>query len=230
MTNTQDTPPTMSLHEALYTTRAMRRMKADPVPYNVQARMIDAAIRAPNGGNEQGWRFVLVDDRDLIVKLAPAYRRHVASLWTDFYVERLRLADSDPEHPDSRATLAMRRSVDALAERFEEVPLVLFAFSPKPDLTGTSTIPAVWSAMLAARAEGVGSSFVNLLTREPELVFDLLDVPTEEEWHLKAVVAFGYPTGRWGIAQRAPAQEVVARNRWDGPLGIEIDAPQWGSR
>ena len=43
----------MDVREALYTTRAMRRVKPDPDPGRVQARILDAAIRAPSGGNSQ---------------------------------------------------------------------------------------------------------------------------------------------------------------------------------
>ena len=40
----------MDVREALYTTRAMRRVKSDPVPEEIQLRILDAAIRAPSGG------------------------------------------------------------------------------------------------------------------------------------------------------------------------------------
>ena len=36
----------MELHEALYTTRAMRRVRPDPIPLDVPARILDAAVRA----------------------------------------------------------------------------------------------------------------------------------------------------------------------------------------
>src|SRR5438876_8467592 len=63
----------MDIYEALYTTRAMRRLKPDPIPYDVQARILDAAIRAPN--IDQQWRFVLVDDPEIKSQLAPLYRQ-----------------------------------------------------------------------------------------------------------------------------------------------------------
>lgn len=44
----------MDVYEALYTTRAMRRVRPDPIPAEVQARILDAAVRAPSGGNTQG--------------------------------------------------------------------------------------------------------------------------------------------------------------------------------
>jgi hypothetical protein len=48
---------TVDIEEALYTTRAMRRVRPDPVPLEVQEKILDAAIRAPTGGNAQNWRF-----------------------------------------------------------------------------------------------------------------------------------------------------------------------------
>ncbi len=54
----------VELTEALYTTRAMRRVLPDPVPDEAVAAMLDAAIRAPSGGNNQNWRFMTVSDLD----------------------------------------------------------------------------------------------------------------------------------------------------------------------
>jgi nitroreductase len=71
----------MELHEALYTTRAMRRVRPDPIPIDAQARILDAAIRAPSGGNSQPWRFVLVDSPALKAELGPLYRESMAALW-----------------------------------------------------------------------------------------------------------------------------------------------------
>ena len=38
----------MDVFEALYTTRAMRRVKEDPIPDEIIKSMIDSAIRAPS--------------------------------------------------------------------------------------------------------------------------------------------------------------------------------------
>jgi len=48
---------------------------------DVQAQILDAAIRAPSGGNTQNWRFLLVDDKDVIARLAPLYRHAISELW-----------------------------------------------------------------------------------------------------------------------------------------------------
>ena len=53
--------------------------------------------------------------------------------------------------------LQMGRSAQHLADHFETVPLFLFAFT-RNDRSGGSIFPAVWSAQLAARAEGIGTA------------------------------------------------------------------------
>jgi nitroreductase len=47
------------------------RILSNPIPYDVQARILDAAIRAPNINQE--WRFILVDDPDVKSRLARFY-------------------------------------------------------------------------------------------------------------------------------------------------------------
>ena len=47
----------IGLFDAMYTARALRRLKPDPVPEELITRVLDAAIRAPSGGNAQNWIF-----------------------------------------------------------------------------------------------------------------------------------------------------------------------------
>ena len=217
----------MDLLEALYTTRAMRRVKPDPVPADVQARILDAAIRAPSGGNMQAWRFLLVDDPDVKAALGPLYRDSIARLWATIYRDRIAAANADPDDPESAATLRMQRSAQHLADHFEEVPLFLFGFV-QFDPSGGSIFPAVWSAMLAARAEGVGSALTSVMgVFHKEEVLAALGVPGDEAWINACCVSFGYPTGRWGPAQRRPVHEVSFRNRWGEPVGFEVPRPLW---
>src|SRR5262245_7205611 len=169
----------MDVHEALYTTRAMRRVLPDPIPEDVQARILDAAVRAPSGGNTQGWRFLLVDDPEVKAKLGPLYRNGTERLWTEVYADRVAAAASDPDDPDNAATGRMIRSAQHLADHFEEVPLYLFAFT-RFDPTGGSIYPAVWSAMLAARAEGVGAALTTILGFfAPNETLEALGVPQD---------------------------------------------------
>ncbi len=217
----------MDVHEALYTTRAMRRVRPDPIPDQVQARILDAAIRAPSGGNTQGWRFILVDDPAVKARLGPLYRDSISQLWATAYRERVERARAAPDEPASASTLRMVASAQHLADHFEQVPLFLMAFS-RGDPSGGSIFPAVWSAQLAARAEGVGSALTSVLGvfHGPEAM-QILGVPEGRGWSMACCVSFGYPTGRWGVAQRRPAHEIAYRNSWGADLGLEIPEPLW---
>lgn len=214
----------MDALEALYTTRAMRRVKPDPIPEQVQKLILDAAIRAPSGGNTQGWRFLLVDDPAVKADLAPIYRGCMDIVWGQIYKERIDAAAASPDEPESIEFDKMYRSASHAAEHFEDYPLMLFAFC-QYDTTGGSIFPAVWNAMLAARTQGVGSSLTSAFLMKQDEVKKVLGVPEEGGWIFSACVLLGYPTGRWGVAPRRPAHEVAARNRWDGELGFEIPEP-----
>jgi nitroreductase len=216
----------MDVYEALYTTRAMRRCRPDPIAEDVQARILDAAIRAPSGGNTQNWRFLLVDDPEVRGRLGPIYRECLTLLWETVYKDRIAAANADPDDPEHAQMLRVQRSAQHLADHFEEYPLLLFSFV-QFDPTGGSIFPATWSAMLAARAEGIGSSLTSVFFFKIDDVLAILGVPKEEGWLFSSCVTFGYPTGRWGVAPRRPVHEVSFRNAWGAPLGFEVDAPLW---
>jgi nitroreductase len=206
----------------------MRRVRPDPVPEAVQAKILDAAIRAPSGGNSQNWRFILVDSADIKAKLGPLYRECAAILWSGPYAERIDRATANPDDPASVALLKVTRSAQHLADHFEDVPLYLFAFA-RNDPSGGSIFPAVWSAQLAARAEGVGSALTTILGFRGPQTLDILGVPADRGWEMACCVSFGYPTGRWGIAPRRPAHEVAYRNTWGSALDFEVSDPLWST-
>jgi nitroreductase len=208
----------MDIYEAIYTTRSMRRLKPDPIPYEVQARILDAAIRAPHIG--EGWRFILVDDPEIKSKLAPLYLEGMRRLMADYGASLEAMVNLDS--PEGRAA----RSGYHLAQHFAEVPLLLIGFGRTRD--GSGIYPALQNAMLAARAEGIGSTLTGFLqSYYASEVMDILDVPKDAGWQLHGVVTMGYPTGRWGVGARKPVHEVAARNSWNGDLGFTVPEPMW---
>src|SRR5277367_2441819 len=101
----------------------MRRVRPDAVPLHVQQKILDAAIRAPTGGNAQNWRFLLVDDAEVISRIGPLYRDSIDQLWKTIYADRLAAAAKHPEATESLEMLKVQRSAQWLADHFEEVPL-----------------------------------------------------------------------------------------------------------
>lgn len=209
----------MDIYEALYTTRAMRRLKPDPIPYEAQARILDAAIRAPHIG--EGWRFILVDDPEIKSRLAPLYRqgfeRMIGGRPEELFAEVIQT--------DTQMGKTVRSGVH-LVNHFAEVPLLLMGFGRTRD--GAGIYPALWNAMLAARAEEIGSTLTGFLQSYfASEVMEILQVPKDAGWYLHGVVVMGYPTGRWGVGARKPVHEVAARNSWEGDLGFTVPEPLW---
>lgn len=210
----------MDLYEALYTTRAMRRVHPDPIPVDDVRLMLDAAVRAPSGSNAQNWRWLVVDDRDTIAELAVVYRRAFTTLRTRIYAGVD--VSGDPQ------AARVQSSAEWLADNFAQVPLVVMPFH-RNDPSGASIYPAVWNLMLAARGRGIGTTLTTILGfLEHEATCELLGVPTDKGWTNAAAITCGYPKGRWGVAARNPAHEVAYANRWGRPPEWTIDGPMWG--
>lgn len=213
----------MELFEALYTTRAMRRVAPDPVPEETVKIMIDAAVRAPSGGNTQNWRFVTVTDEAARAALGPLYRESFNVLQETVYKGNREQAETRGDE----GALRVMNSSAWLAENFEKVPLWVFAFH-RNDPTGASIYPAVWSLMLAARGQGVGTCLTTILGMfKATETFEVLGVPLDKGWALAAAVSCGYPTGRWGLAQRRAVQDRVYDNQWGDVVSWEMDESHW---
>ncbi len=215
----------MELHEALYTTRAMRRLSSEPVPHDVIGRILDAGIRAPTGGNAQDWRFVAVTDPDKIGALAPMYREGLAKLFGGHYAKsnaEVRAAVASG-NVDARTQQVVRvlNSTEHLAEHFHEVPLLVFGFS-QTDQNPGSIWPALWSMCLAARAEGIGSTITTILNMYyAKEAGEILGVPTGEKWFMHGCLPMGYPTGKWGVPSRKPINKVCFHDTWGTPVPFE---------
>ena len=67
--------PEIGLFDAIYSARALRRLKPDPVPEKIITRILDAAIRAPSAGNSQNWAFIVVRDGEQRRRLGMIYRK-----------------------------------------------------------------------------------------------------------------------------------------------------------
>ena len=55
----------MDAIEAIRTRRSIRRYTREPVPDDVIAEILKAAMSAPSAGNQQPWQFVIITDRGL---------------------------------------------------------------------------------------------------------------------------------------------------------------------
>jgi nitroreductase len=118
-------------------------------------------------------------------------------------------------------------SASWLAANFGRVPLVILPYV-RNDPDGSGIYPAVWNLMLAARAQGVGTTLTTVLHHFAATeVSELLGVPTGKGWQNKAAITCGYPLGKWGVAGRPPVEQVVYADRWGHPPAWTVPEPLW---
>lgn len=225
----------MDLSDALRSTGAVRSFDDRPVDRATVARILDTARFAPNGGNQQAWHVVVVED--------PTTRAAIRDLYVPGWIEYLEqraaglqpwapVGDRDAEADAIRRAHAQLRdgSVDPgdFATNFDRVPLMLVVLADLRKLAatdrdlgrytlvgGASIYPFVWSILLAGRAEGLGGVVTTMsVTREPE-VKALLGAP--EHFAVAAVVAMGHPTHQPTRLRRDPVGEFATVDRVDGP-------------
>jgi nitroreductase len=194
----------MPIGEAMFSQRSIRRFRPDPIPITDIELVLEAAVRAPNGGNRQPGRFLVLTDRNVIRQFARLYHE---AWWAKRRDEKQPWTSRDQIPPEERGSVAAAR----LADEIQDTPCIILAFSTGKG-QASSVIPAVQNLMLAARALGIGSLPTTLHPQVMQRVYDLLGVPAEMDFHL--CIPLGYPRGNFGPTQRRPTAEITSLNRW----------------
>jgi nitroreductase len=207
--------PAFDLFEALYTTRAMRRLKPDPVPRELIMAIIEAATMSPSNSNRQPWIFIVVTEPAIKQFVAERYKR----AWDTYYLtpEKRHVMETQPESPEGKSL----KSATYLANHLAEAPVLIFACVKRytdrrragQPMVG-SIYPAVQNLCLAARAYGLGTSITGLHSMFAEEIDAKLGVPGTHA--NEVLIPMGYPKGRWGRPARKAATDVTFFEHW-GP-------------
>lgn len=212
----------MDLVEALTTTGTCRFFRRDPIPDDALSRAFDAARFAPQGGNVQPVRWIVVRDPETRRELAERY----APLWRD-YLDALR-----ERFPGLASLPRPLADADHFARHLEDVPAILVCCVRMDRLLatddglgrlsivgGASVYPFVQNLCLALRAEGIATAITTLLCRVEDEVRELLAIPAG--LGTACHVAAGYPARDWPRRlRRLPVSETVFAERFGAPLHL----------
>jgi nitroreductase len=202
----------VGLFEILSTTRAMRRLKTDPVPDALIRRILEAGMSAANSSNAQQWRFLVVKDEAIKRGVQVWYQRAFEEVVAPHYLQ-----GDPPEGVSRERYMRQYAAVAYLTEHFHEAPVWLVpcmehGTSEPTRTSGASIYPAVQNMLLAARALGLGATLTTrhlVYERESEQALGL-----PEGVHSYAILPVGYPMGRFGPVARRPLAEVTYLDRW----------------
>ncbi|HUO74414.1 MAG TPA: nitroreductase family protein [Solirubrobacteraceae bacterium] len=177
------------LYDVMRCAPSTRRFTDEPVSREVLERVLDNARFAPSGGNRQGWRLIVVTDRDTRRRLRELYEPP----W-DAYTEqtgvRALLEAAEPPPGITAGRMRMLRGADEFAHTFDAVPVHLvicvevavLAITDRtldrPSIVGGASVyPFVQNILLGLRAEGLGAAFTTLLAPAEPAVKELLEIP-----------------------------------------------------
>jgi nitroreductase len=206
--------PELSFDEVVRSTRAVRRLRPDPVPPADLRRLVEVATLATNSANEQSWGFVIVSE--------PGQRGRIGELYREIAARSVRLIAEGERPARDAEQLRVYRNTWRFAQRFAEVPAMIACCARGARPTDPSWLaayygsifPAVQNLMLAARARGLGSVLTTLHLRQEQRFKQILGLP--DDVNPEAVVALGYPEFPFRSPERRPAAEVTHWNRWGG--------------
>lgn len=233
------------LFDIMWTCRAMRRFKPDPVPEEILLQLVDAAVHGPSGSNAQNWRFVIVRER--------AQKEQIQKIWQKtwaFYVDTFgRMGLRPGETLEQREK--MRSVSTAMIEHLADVPALVFVCVARDEQLATALATpatlvrlvqhfgvagAVKLATSAPRISGIADGSTaypavqNLLLAARALGLGAVlttphfFVPGEFEAviglpsnvTLAALIPVGYPKGRFGPVTRPEPRAVVSWERYEG--------------
>ena len=198
----------ISLFDAIQTTRAIRRIKPDPVPRELIRKVCEAGTYAPSGGNRQPWFFIAVTDAEKRAHIARLYHQTFTT-----YIAPAVEAAKDPEYPEPK-----RRNMQAaiwLAEHLHEVPVHLFVagWTRRGRQQGQALFPAIQNILLACRAVGLGASLTTSHGVHQREIDDLLGL--SEKTPTCALIPIGWPIGKYGKPPRKSIDECLFFDRYE---------------
>jgi nitroreductase len=185
-------PAMTDFFELLQTRRSIRQFEDKEVALKTIREIIEDSCLAPSAANGQPWRFIVVNNKDLIKRLSDESKQNI-----------LAFIEQNPESTSKKYEAAMRNPDFNV---FYNAPCLVYIVGSKQarNLYVDCSLAACYF-MFGATARGLGTCWVGLGTSilDPDLL-ELMQVP--EDHKIVAPLILGYPKGIPGTPQRNEPQ------------------------
>ncbi|MGB8951296.1 MAG: nitroreductase family protein [Candidatus Aminicenantales bacterium] len=166
-------PEQKFLFEAIQQRRTVRQFKSTPVPKEHILKILDAARYAPTAGNQQPWKFLVIQDRTKIEQL-----KENAFQW---YMDRYKMR----QNPGRQELESMQKKIKEVLGNVLSAPVyvaVLVDSQEKyPDYVLSDGTLAAGCLMIAARALGYGTGFFTTFFPEEQMK-KFFHIPDPYRW------------------------------------------------
>lgn len=172
------------LFETMKNRRTVRKFKPDAVPKEHILKILDAARFAPTAGNQQPWKFLVVQDRKKLDQL-----REQALVW---YLSQYETRRKPTEEELSKTREAVKKLMENVLSAPVYVAVLVDSRAKYPDYILPDGALAAGYLMIAARALGYGTGFYTTFFPE-EKMKKFLAIP--EQYKLICFTPIGIPDG-----------------------------------
>lgn len=198
----------MDVFEAMKGRQSVRKFRKDPVPRESLLKMAEAASWAPSAGNAQNFRFLVVEDRELLTKMKGIVDT-VVSRTTGNEIAPNKINNYNLFWGAPAAVCAIAAPYESTTDRYlrEKDPKrhKMRRFQVNPGLQSVSA--AITQFLLAAHALGFGTCWMTgPLIAKPELE-SALSIRFPEE--IVTVIAVGRPDSPQAKPPRKPPEEIT---------------------
>jgi nitroreductase len=205
----------LSVDDVLSTTRSVRKRLdvSRPVPRALIDECLELALQAPNGINQNSWRWIVVDDPATVAKLGALYKQVVAESSQTLTSHVVGVPGEDK----------VIESAMSLLEKIEKMPAILIPLAagrpegkspPEQAALYGSIIQATWSFFLALRERGLGSAWLSAGTRREKEAAEILGIPIDRYVQI-GWFPIAYTIGtEFKKAWRRPVSEVRSYNKF----------------
>ncbi len=162
------------------TRRSVREYIDKPISEETIKKIIDAGRYAPTGLNLQPWRFIVVQNKEMLKKISDCAR--------PLLIKNLE------ERNDTGALNFMKRLQDKNFNLFYNAPVLVLVIGSKNNaLTDYDCSLCAGNMILAAHSLGIGSCWIGgaaIIQKSDEI---MAEIKIPENYKLIAPLVFGYP-------------------------------------
>ena len=216
----------MEVYDAMRTTFAARDYRSDEVSDETLYRILDNARFAPSGGNRQGWRVLVVKDKNI-------RRRLKQSLQPTIKQYKAQSRAGETPFCSIGTSKVTQEDIDGMSSTFpfidamEDTPVILvvcvdLSMVASMDkslervgvISGASVYPFAWNILLAARNEGLGGVLTTFLAHQEKETRAILAAPGN--YAVAAMLAIGKPKKQLTKLKRNPVENFTRIDTFDG--------------
>jgi len=178
--------------------RTVRKFKSDPVPREHILKILEAAHFAPTAGNQQPWKFLVIQDRNKLDQLKEA-----AFSW---YLEKYKKKKNPTEEEITQVQGVVKKTLEnALSAPVYIAVLVDSKAEHSAYILYDGTLAAGY-LMIAARALGYGTGFYTTFFPEDKMR-DFFGIP--EQYKLICFTPIGVPDSWPEMPEKKKTEDLI---------------------